>query len=316
MDSAAGSATAKTALLFALALFTVFYLVTFVGAILTKRRQSREDAAPSPAGLGVGFVTNFFDTLGIGSFAPTTSVFRFFRMVPDEHIPGTLNVGHTLPTITQAFIYISIIRVDVKTLILLIAASVVGSWLGAGVVSRWPRRTVQVGMGIALAAAALLFVLKNLDEMRGTPVIPGGVALELSGMLLAAGIVGNFVLGALMTLGIGLYAPCLIMISLLGMDPRAAFPIMMGSCAFLMPVASARFTRAGSFHLKAALGLALGGIPAVLLAAFVVKSLTLTAVRWLVVVVVAYTAWTMLRAASRERLAGAAGAGGAGSATP
>jgi uncharacterized membrane protein YfcA len=281
---------------------------------MRKRRESPADASPTPGTLGIGAVTNFFDTLGIGSFAPTTSLFRFFRIVPDEHIPGTLNVGHTLPTITQAFIYISIISVDVKTLIVLIAAAVIGSWLGAGVVSRWSRRNVQVGMGLALAAAALLFIIRNLDEMRGTPVFQGGTALELTGTLLLVGFIGNFVLGALMTLGIGLYAPCLIMISLLGMDPRAAFPIMMGSCAFLMPVASARFARAGSFNLRAALGLALGGIPAVLLAAFVVKSLNLVAVRWLVVIVVAYTAITMLRAAARERAV--AVPQGAGTATP
>jgi uncharacterized membrane protein YfcA len=308
------ASSAKTALLISLAAFTLYYLVTFVSSIMRKRREAAGEANPTPGTLGIGFVTNFFDTLGIGSFAPTTSLFRFFRTVPDEHIPGTLNVGHTLPTITQAFIYISIIQVNVRTLILLILASVVGSWLGAGVVSRWSRRNVQVGMGIALAVAALLFILRNLDEMRGTPVFAGGTALELSGLLLLIGIIGNFFLGALMTLGIGLYAPCLIMISLLGMDPRAAFPIMMGSCAFLMPVASARFTRAGSFNLKAALGLALGGVPAVLLAALVVKSLNLTAVRWLVVVVVAYTAVTMLRAAARERALGMAQ--GAGSATP
>ena len=181
----------------------------------------------------------------------------------------------------QAFIYISIVQVEMKTLVLLILASIAGSWLGAGVVARWPRRKIQLGMGGALLAAALLFVLKNLDAMRGNPMIPGGTALGLGGALLAIGLVGNFTLGALMTLGIGLYAPCLIMISLLGMNPTAAFPIMMGSCAFLMPVASLRFIKAEAFSIRPALGLALGGIPAVLIAAFIVKSLPLVAVRWL-----------------------------------
>src|SRR3970040_258378 len=127
----------------------------------------------------------------------------------------------------QAFIYISIIEVEMRTLVLLILAAVVGSWLGAGVVSRCPRRKIQVGMGFALLAAAILFTLKNLDELRGAPVVPGGDALGLSGTLLAVALVGNFGLGALMTLGIGMYAPCLIMISLLGMNPEAAFPLLM-----------------------------------------------------------------------------------------
>jgi uncharacterized membrane protein YfcA len=133
--------------------------------------------------------------------------------------------------------------------------------------------------------------------------VSGGNALELRGAVLIAGLVGNFSLGALMTLGIGLYAPCLILVSLLGMDPRAAFPIMMGSCAFLMPIAGMRFIKRGSYSLRASLVLMLAGIPAVLIAAYIVKSLSLTYVRWLVVVVVVYTAVTMLRSAFVERRA-------------
>src|SRR5207244_1615701 len=129
----------------------------------------------------------------------------------------------------------------------------------------------------------------------------GGTALSLSGTLLLVGVISNFILGALMTLGIGLYAPCMILISLLGMNPTAAFPIMMGSCAFLMPASSARFIRKESYDLRAALGLTFGGLPGVLLAAYIVKSLPLGAVRWLVVVVVIYTATMMLRAARSER---------------
>ena len=134
----------------------------------------------------------------------------------------------------------------------------------------------------------------------------GGTALALSGTRLAMGLGGNFVLGALMTLGIGLYAPCMILISMLGMDPTAAFPIMMGSCAFLMPVGSLQFVRKDSYNLRAAVGLAVGGPLAVLIAAFIVRSLPLLYVRWLVVGVVIYTAATMLRSASTERKAAAA----------
>jgi uncharacterized membrane protein YfcA len=241
-------------------------------------------------------VTDFFDTLGIGSFAPTTSLFKFFKLVPDERIPGTLNVGHTLPTIAEALIYTTVIGVDPLTLISMIAASILGGWLGAGMVAHWPRRYVQIGMGGALAAAAALFIMTNLGLIPG-----GGTALGLTGPLLIFAIVANFCLGALMTIGIGLYAPCLILVALLGMNPRAAFPIMMGSCAFLMPVASIRFVRFDAYALKAALGLTLGGIPGVLVAAYIVKSLPLNAVRWLVVVVVLYAALSMLRSAYLER---------------
>ena len=294
--------TAKTALFVALAAVAAMHATAWVRSLRRARGRDAAPAdaarAPTPFESGIGFVTNFFDTLGIGSFAPTTSIFKLRRVVPDERIPGTLNVGHTLPTITQAFIFIAIVQVEMRTLVLLIAAAVAGAWLGAGVVATWPRRKIQVGMGVALLAAAGIFTMTNLGLLPA-----GGGALGLDGARLGIGLAGNFVLGALMTLGIGLYAPCMIMISLLGMNPTAAFPIMMGSCAFLMPAGSLRFLRRDSYSARAALGLTLGGIPAVLIAAFIVKSLPLTAVRWLVVFVVLYTAYAMLRSAFAARTA-------------
>jgi uncharacterized membrane protein YfcA len=291
--------TTKTWLFIALGGFAAFYLINWLSAIRQKR--DGESIAPGPIHAGIGFVTNFFDTLGIGSFATTTSFYKLRNLVKDEIIPGTLNVGHTLPTIAQAFIYIAIVNVDMKTLILMIAASVLGAWLGAGVVAGWSRRNVQVGMGFALLAAALLLLLKIFG------IAPEGAGTYgLEGSRLAIGLAGNFMLGALMSLGIGLYAPCLILVSFLGMVETTAFPIMMGSCAFLMPVNSSEFIRKKKFDLKAAIGLALGGIPAVLIAAFIVKSLDLYYVRWLVIVVVVYTAISMLRSAMVERQAAVA----------
>lgn len=283
---------AHTVLFGALAVLTVAYLAIWMNAA---RKQGM--TFPGLLQLAIGFVTNFFDTLGIGSFAPTTAMFKLWRLVPDEKIPGTLNVGDVLPTVLEAVIFIAIVAADSLTLILMIAASVAGAWLGAGVVAKLSRRAVQIGMGAALVVAALLFVMKNTNVLPG-----GGTAIGLSGVLLAVGIVGNFCLGALMTLGIGLYAPCLILVSLLGMNPLVAFPIMMGSCAFLMPVASIRFIKLDRYELRAALGLALGGLPGVAIAAFVVKQLSLTTVRWLVVVVVLYAAIVMLRSAYAERV--------------
>jgi uncharacterized membrane protein YfcA len=282
----------KLILFAALGVVGVFFIVMWMRALKAGRARQNGPDMPTPLQTAIGFVTNFFDTLGIGSYAPTTALFRFFKLVPDEKIPGTLTLGHTLAAITQSFIFIAVVQVDFKTLVLLIGASIVGAWLGAGVVAKWPRRNVQIGMGLALLAAAGLFMMANLGI-----VAAGGTALGLSGTKLILGLVGNFVLGALMTLGIGLYGPCLIMISLLGMEPRAAFPIMMASCAFLMPVAGVRFSKEQAYSARAALGLALGGIPAVLIAALIVKSMPLVAVRWLVVVVVLIAAGGLLRAA-------------------
>jgi uncharacterized membrane protein YfcA len=288
-----------TGLLTALGALTAFYIAAWGKAYAAARRLVGRELTPATdarfptAGhIAVGAVANFFDALGIGSFATTTAVFKFLKMVPDRVIPGTLNAGHALPTVAQAFIFTAVIPVDVVTLFSMIAAAVLGAWLGAGIVARWSKQKVQIGMGMALlAAAAFMF-------MRQMALFPAGSdAIGVRGLTLVLAVVGNFALGALMTLGIGLYAPCMILVSLLGMSERTAFPIMMGSCAFLMPIGSLRFIREQSYSLRASIGLALGGIPGVLLAAYIVKELPLYAVRWLVIVVVIYTAAMMLYSA-------------------
>ena len=297
---AATMLTPLAGLLGALSIVTGWYVIAWWRGVtaptpaVAAAPAATERGGPTPAHLVIGAVTNFFDTLGIGSFAPTTAAFKFFKMVPDRLIPGTLNVGHTLAAITQTFIYTLVIEVDPLTLVLLIVSAVVGAWIGSGIVAGWPKRNIQIGMGLALLVAAGLFTWRNLGY--------GGTetgTTDLQGIKLALGMAGNFALGALMTLGIGLYAPCMILVGLLGMNAAAAFPIMMGTCAFLMPVSSVRFIQKGAYALRPALGLAVGGIPAVLIAAFIVKSMDVTMMRWLVVVVVATAAAMMLRSAAK-----------------
>ena len=282
----------KILLLAALLALTAAFVLFWI-----TQERARPNRGPLLSGLHalIGFVTNFFDTLGIGSFATTTTIYRLWRLVPVQNVPGTLNVGDALPTVAQALIYITIVAVGFETLALLILSAVGGSWIGASIVAGMPKSKIQRGMGIALAVAAVLMVLTALNRMPG-----GGEALSLTGGKLVLACAITFALGALMTLGIGAYAPIMIMVSLLGMNPTAAFPIMMGACAFLMPTASAQFIRKGKYSLRAAIGLAVGGVPGVLIAAYIVKSLPLGIVRWLVVVVVAYTATMLLRAPAAE----------------
>ena len=278
-----------TLLLIALGILGFAFTFVFL-ATLKKRGVSR----PNAEAIGLGAVTNFFDTLGIGSFAPTTAWLKFRNMVPDSFIPATLNVGHAIPTVVQSAIFLVILGVHVDPVLLAscIAAAVVGALIGAPIVVRAPVRVVQGVVGVALLIAAGLYAMRNLDLMP-----EGGLATALPSPEMYIAIAVHFLLGALMTFGIGLYAPSLILLSLLGLDPRLAFPIMSSACAFLMPTTGFTFIKTDRIDLKIILGITLGGIPAVLIAAFIVKEMPMVWLRWGVVVVVLYAAILLLRSA-------------------
>ena len=288
------------ALFIALAVLVAIYVARW-GTALARSRALPPDALERAAAPGllhsaIGFITNFFDTLGIGSFATTTAIYKLRRLVPDERIPGTMLVGHTLPVAAQAFAFISVVSVDRQQLVFFIIAMMAGGWLGAGTVSRLPRRVIQIGMATALLLAGLFMAVGLLQLYPA-----GGDALTLTPSRLVVALVAYFVMGALVTLGIGHYGPSLVLFSLLGMDPRAAFPIMMGAGAFMALVAAMRFVSSGRYVARAALGLTLAGIPGVLVAVWLVRSLPLDTVRWGVIVVVFYTAATLIRSAVEER---------------
>jgi uncharacterized membrane protein YfcA len=264
--------------------------------ILLRTARQRGALAVGAEGVVLGATTNFFDTLGIGSFAPSTAWIKLRKLVPDSHIPGVLISGHALPTIAQGLIYITLVEVDPVLLVASIAASVAGALAGAPIALRLPVRTIQISVGIALLLAGGFFAAANLGIMPA-----GGDSRSLPPLLFGLALAGAFVTGALMTVGIGFYAPLLAMFSLMGLNPVAVFPIMAGAGAMMMPASALRFIKSDRIDLKLALSLTLGGIPAVLVAAYIVKSLPLEALRWVVVVVVVYTGAIMLRAAATTR---------------
>lgn len=274
-----------------LGIFTTGFAVVFGKDLVKHKDQFEEETSSAITGI-IGFVVNFFDTLGIGSFAPTTAALRAFKQTKDKVIPGTLNVSCTIPVVIEAFMFISAIEVEPLTLISMLAAAVVGAVVGAGIVSKLPEKTIQLVMGIALLATALLMFAGQVEWIAN---LGTGEAIGLSGTKLIIAIVGNFILGTLMTAGIGLYAPCMALVYMLGMSPRVAFPIMMGSCAFLMPAASIKFVKEGAYNRKAPLAITIGGVIGVFIAAYLVKSLPLNILTWLVIVVVTYTGITLLR---------------------
>lgn len=273
-----------------LILLAIWFGFVFIKDLLANRSKFENSSWVKTS--VIGFVVNFFDVLGIGAFAPQTALLKFTRQTEDKLIPGTMNVANTIPVLLQAFIFITIIEVDPLTLILMLVSAAVGAVIGASIVSKLSERKIRLTMGIALVVTAGFMLARMMNWIEG-----GGDAIGLTGYKLAFAVVVNFFLGAIMTAGVGLYAPCMALIFALGMSPTVAFPIMMGSCAFLMPPASVKFIKTASYNRKAALAMAIPGSIAVLIAAFIVKSLPLQTLQWVVLAVILYTSATMLVAA-------------------
>ena len=246
----------------------------------------------------VGVIANFLDTLGIGSFATSSALFKLKKSVDDINIPGTLNAGDTFPVLTEAFLFFGFVDVDALTLVSMLAAAVVGAYIGAGIVTKWNRHYVRIGMGCALIAVGIIMASKQLAI---GPFGLVGYASGLTGIKLVIGVVVNFFLGALMSIGVGLYAPCLALVSMLGMNVKAAFPIMMGSCAYLMAFGnSPKFVREGRYDMVASLCQGAFGVVGVCIAYYLVKSLPLTVLLWGVICVVFYTAIAFLHDAAKD----------------
>jgi uncharacterized membrane protein YfcA len=277
-----------------LVILSIFFIYVLSKDVI-KHRKVLENISVVKTAL-IGFIVNFFDVLGIGAFAPQTALLKFTKQTEDRILPGTLNVSNTIPVLIQALIFIQIVEVEPVTLISMLLSAAAGAILGAGIVAKLPVRKIQLTMGFALLVTAFFMLSGQMNWIQN-----GGEAIGLSGGKLALAIGANFILGAFMTVGIGLYAPFMALVYALGMSPLVAFPIMMGSCAFLMPPASAKFIKEGAYNRKASVSMAIPGIIAVLIAAFLIKSLPLNTLRWVVIVVIIYTSLVMFKSALNSR---------------
>lgn len=281
-----------------IALLVPLSLAILLFAFILVRSAIAKRAVPSLEAVVVGAIVSFFDTLGIGSFAPTTAWLKFRRLVPDRLIPPTMLVGLTPPSMAESIIFLILLGVLVDPVLLVgcVLALLLGGLLGAPLVARARVWVVQLVVAVALVLAAIAYAMTNLHLFPG-----GGTAGSLPLTLMIVAIAANFGFGLLLNFGVGNFAPTLVMLSLMGMDPRLAFPIMAGGAAITGAGASIRHIQIGQIDLRIVLGLAIGGIPAVLIAAFIVKTMPLETLRWLVIVVVLYAAAVMGRAAAVGR---------------
>ncbi|MFN5986251.1 MAG: sulfite exporter TauE/SafE family protein [Sediminibacterium sp.] len=277
-----------------LVLLSIWFIYVF-GKDIIENKNNLEKVSWIKTGF-IGFIVNFFDVLGIGAFAPQTALLKFTKQTSDKLIPGTMNVANTLPVLIQAIIFIQVVQVETTTLMVMFLTAMGGAILGADIMGKLSERNIRLTISVALLITAGFMFANKMHWIQGE-----GVAIGIYGWkLVIAGLV-NFILGAMMTAGVGLYAPCMALVYLLGLSPQVAFPIMMGSCAFLMPPASFKFIKSGNYNKKAALGMAIPSIFAVLIAAFIIKSLPLDTLRWLVMIIIIYTSVTMFLAAIKKK---------------
>lgn len=285
-----------TGLLIALAILGVWFLYIFIKEAIKAKKEGRiEKEGNVPLFAFLGTVINFFDALGIGSFAVSTGVFKIGKIMDDKLIPGTLNVATTTALIAEAFIYMSIVQVDPLTLLLTIICAMLGAYVGASIVTKLPKRKIQIGMGSALIVVAILMILGMAGMLN-----MNGSEIGLRGFKLAIACAVCFLLGMTNCIGIGMFAPTMAMAALLGLSPIIAYPIMTGGSAFLQPIASYKFIKENSYHKKLSIVWSIFGVIGVLIAAFLVKSLPITVLKMVVIVVVIYTSISMFVSALKK----------------
>lgn len=270
-----------------LVFLSIWFTYVFVLDII-KHKANLEKVSWLKTGI-IGFLVNFFDVLGIGAFAPQTALLKFTRQTEDRLIPGTMNIANTLPVLIQAIVFIQVIEVEPLTLIVMFSTAMTGGIIGANIIGKLSENKIRLTMSIALLVTATFMLANKMHWIHGE-----GNAIGIHGWKLMVAGIANFILGALMTAGVGLYAPCMALVYILGMSPQVAFPIMMGSCAFLMPPAAYKFIKSDAYNRKAALGMAVPSIVAVIIAVYFVKSLPLDTLRWIVFFVIIYTSITLL----------------------
>ena len=287
-------------------LFCVLVAGTGIGLVvdIAKNRMDELKGATGKqwgAAFAVGIIANFLDTLGCGSYAPSTFMYKIFKQIDDIDIPGTLNVGDTFPVIFEAFIFTASVECDPVFLWIMYACAAVGSFGFATVVTKWPRNKIRYALGSAMVLLAIIMICSNLGV---GPFGIVGTATGLTGWKLIVAAVLNILWGALMDIGFGLYAPCMATCLLLGVNATACFPVFMGSCACLMPASSIEFIKTHRYDVPHTLGNMIGGCIGVFIAWKLVTELPMFWLINLVCVVLLWTSYTLISAANRDRKAG------------
>ncbi|SEK96085.1 Sulfite exporter TauE/SafE [Carnobacterium iners] len=278
-----------TVLLSLIVIVNLFFVLSFVKDLIKHKSEIMTEPATTLALPFTSFFMFLLSTFGISDFAIGTVLYRKLKWVPLKKLPGTLNAQCVIPVAAMALSYITSIDVGVKTLAVCIISQVIGAYVGPRFVVKLPEKTIKqfVSIGLTVAAVLILAGKFNLIPSNGTATELYGFKLVTAGILL-------FAYGALNNIGIGSYALTMATVYALGMNPAAAFPIMMGACTFSVPIGSMQFVKFGEYSRKITLFASTFGVLGVLTAVYFVKSLNVDMLQWLVIAVLLYTAISMI----------------------
>lgn len=289
-------------------LLGVMFAGTGIGLVVDISKNRMDELKGSTgkqwaSAFAVGIIANFLDTLGCGSYAPSTFMYKLFNQIDDINIPGTLNVGDTFPVIFEAFIFTTSVECDPIFLWVMFICAAVGSFGFASIVTKWPRNKIRIALGTIMIPLAAIMLCKNLGV---GPFGIVGTATGLSGWKLIVAAALNILWGALMDIGFGLYAPCMATCLLLGVDAATCFPVFMGSCACLMPACSIEFIKSHRYDVSHTIGNAIGGCIGVFIAWKLVTGLPMFWLINLICIVLLWTSYTLLSAAKKDKAKGIA----------
>ncbi|MGX7418711.1 sulfite exporter TauE/SafE family protein [Carnobacterium gallinarum] len=279
----------KNILIGLIILINGYFIVMFVKDLISHKDEVMKEPASTKILPFSSFIIFFLSTFGISDFAIGTVLYPKLNWVSIKKLPGTLNTQCVIPVAAMALSYITSIDVGIKTLAVCIICQVIGAYIGPRFVVKLPERTIKIFVGIGLIIAAILIFAGQMNWIPSN-----GTATELFGGKLILARFLLFVYGALNNIGIGSYALTMVTVYLLGLNPIAAFPIMMGACTFSVPIGSSQFIKFNQYSRKITLFTAIFGVLGVLVAVFLVKSLNTVMLKWLVILVLIYSAYTML----------------------
>lgn len=273
----------------------LFFVIQFIRDLTRHKNSIMNESANTTILPFSSAIIFFFSTFGISDFAISSALYPKLKWLPIKKLPGTLNTQCVVPVAAMALCYIASIKVDVTTLVVCILCSVAGAYIGPRFVVKLPEQAIKIGIAIGLSVAAVLIFAGLMGWM---PV--GGELTGLPADKLAIASILLFIYGALNNIGIGSYAPTMVTVYLLGMNPAVAFPIMMGAATFSVPIGGTQFIKFDEYSRKITLFTSIFGLLGVLAAVYVVKSLNVAMLKWVVIAVLIYSVYSMLASLSKK----------------